>query len=95
MIIRYRTRPDAADENSRLIEAVFASLAELAPSGFAYTSYRLADGASFVHVAHFDTADNNPLATLPAFVEFQRNLADRCIEPPAPTKATIIGSYSS
>jgi uncharacterized protein YndB with AHSA1/START domain len=94
VIVRYRTRPDAAEENSLLVEAVLASLAELEPSGMAYTTYRLADGATFVHVAHFDGAEN-PLATLPAFAEFQRNLAERCVEPPALTEATVVGSYNS
>lgn len=93
MIIRYRTRPEAADENSRLVEAVFASLVETKPNGFAYTTYRLVDGVSFVHLARFDGAEN-PLATLPAFAEFQRDLAARCAEPPAPTEATVVGSYT-
>ena len=43
-MIRYRTRPEAADENSRLVEAVFSALVELKPTGFSYTTYRLADG---------------------------------------------------
>jgi hypothetical protein len=94
VIVRYRTRPEAADENSRLIEAVFASLAEIKPKGLAYRTFRLADDVTFVHVAHFDGAEN-PLATLPAFAEFQRDLAGRCAEPPAPTEATVVGSYTS
>jgi hypothetical protein len=94
LIIRYRTRPEAAEENSRLVQAVFDSLAELKPSDFCYTTYRLADGVSFVHVARLDESEN-PLATLPAFAEFQRDLAQRCVEPAAPSKATIVGSYAS
>ena len=43
-MIRYRTRPEAADENSRLVEAVFSVLVELKPTGFSYTTSRLADG---------------------------------------------------
>jgi hypothetical protein len=57
-----------------------------------YTTYRLADGVTFVHVAHF-IGTENPLATLPVFVEFQRELAQRCVEPPAPSEATVVGSY--
>jgi len=94
LIIRYRTRPEAAEENSRLVEAVFASLAELGPNDFAYTTYRLADGVSFVHVGRLDGAEN-PLVTLPAFAEFQRDLARRCVEQPTPSAATVIGSYAS
>ena len=32
-VIRYTTRDDAAEENERLIRAVFAQLAEQAPDG--------------------------------------------------------------
>ena len=94
VIVRYRTRPEVAGENSRLVSAVFASLSEIQPDGFAYTTYRLADGATFVHVAHFE-GDENPLAALPAFAEFQRELGDRCVDGPAPAEATIIGSYGA
>ena len=92
VVVRYRTRPDAGDENARLVEAVFASLAEVAPPDFAYTTFRLDDGVTFVHVARHGEG-GSPLATLPAFVEFQRELLDRCIEPPAPIVATVVGSY--
>jgi len=93
VIVRYRTHPEAAEENARLVEGVFASLAEVDPGEFKYTTYRLADGVTFVHVAHhFGT--ENPLVTLPAFAEFQRELARRCVEPPAPSEATVVGSYT-
>lgn len=92
VVIRYRTRPEAADENARLVEAVFASLAEAAPQDFAYATFRLADGVTFVHVARRGEGES-PLAELPAFVEFQRGLGARCVEPPAPSEATVVGSY--
>jgi hypothetical protein len=92
VVVRYRTRPDAAQENARLVEGVFTSLSETAPGDFRYATYRLADGISFVHVAHFAGTDN-PLAALPAFAEFQRELAQRCDEQPAPSDATVVGSY--
>jgi hypothetical protein len=94
LIVRYRTRPDAAEENARLVEEVFTSLAGLAPSDFGYSTYRLSDGVTFVHVASFAGA-GNPLATLPAFAEFQRELAQRCDEQPSPSEATVVGSYGS
>ena len=93
VIVRYRTRPDAAAENARLVEGVYAALAELRPADFRYTTYRLQDGVTFVHVArHGDGA--NPLPDLPEFAEFQRELQSRCDEPPAPSQGTIVGSYS-
>ena len=38
LIIRYRSGPRAAEENSRLVEAVFASLAQIKASGFVYAT---------------------------------------------------------
>lgn len=75
----------------RLIEGVYAALAELGPSDFRYATYRLADGVTFVHVAHHGSG--NPLPDLPAFVEFQRELKQRCVEQPQPSQATVVGSY--
>jgi hypothetical protein len=92
LIVRYQTQPEASDENARLIANVFASLADLAPDGFAYTAYRLADGISFVHVASFE-GDDNPLATLTAFAEFQQDLPGRCAEAPAASGAAVVGTY--
>jgi hypothetical protein len=91
VVVRYRTRPEAADENARLVEAVYAALAESQPADFRYATYRLDDGATFVHVSHHGA--DNPLAGLPAFAEFQRDLAQRCVEGPAPASATVVGSY--
>ena len=41
-IVRYRTRPERADENQALIEQVFAELRATAPAGLRYASFRLA-----------------------------------------------------
>jgi hypothetical protein len=92
VVVRYRTRTDASDENARLVADVYAALADAAPDDFRYTTYRLADGDTFVHVAQHE-GSGNPLPSLPAFAEFQRELAERCVEPPAPGEATVVGSY--
>jgi hypothetical protein len=94
VIVRYRTHPEAAEANAKLIEDVYAELADLGPTDFRYTTYKLADGVTFVHVANLE-GDVNPLATLPAFTEFQRELGQRCAEPPVPNEATVVGSYTA
>jgi hypothetical protein len=93
-IVRYQTHPEAAEENARLVADVYAALAEIDPGGFQYETHRLADGVTFVHVVHQDTPDN-PLTTLPAFATFQRDLAQRCVVPPAASETTIVGSYGT
>jgi hypothetical protein len=93
-VVRYTTRPDAADENEKLIRAVFAQLAEQQPEGLSYVSIRLDDGVSFLHVAvHED--DHNPLTALPAFGEFTSAIKERCTDGPAPVSGTVVGSYGN
>ena len=93
-VVRYRTKPDRADENQQLVEGVYAALAESRPDGFHYMTVRMADGVSFVHVASVETADGtNPLTTTPAFGAFQADIAARLEEPPVVMEGTVIGSY--
>jgi hypothetical protein len=91
-IIRYTTKPECADENERLIRAVFAELASSDPGGLHYAAFRLEDKVSFVHVAVLD-GDDNPLTASAAFAEFQRGIKDRCTQGPAAADAEIIGAY--
>lgn len=92
LLVRYRTRPECADENAALIGDVFAELARTRPDGLSYRAYRLADGVSFVHTATL-SAQENPLATSPAFAAFQAGIAQRCADGPAPTDAVLLGSF--
>ena len=91
-VIRYKTTPETADDNERLVRAVYAELATTGPDGFRYATFRLDDGVSFVHVAVLD-GEENPLSTSAAFAAFQAGLKDRCVEAPTPADATVVGSY--
>jgi hypothetical protein len=94
VIVRYRTRPDASDENQQLIEDVFAELNETRPAGLSYSAFRLEDGVSFIHIATITTEDgSNPLGQSEAFARFQAGIQERCDEPPAPSQSTVVGSY--
>jgi hypothetical protein len=91
VVVRYQTRPEAADENARLIQAVFGELQSRAPEGLRYLVLRLADG-SFVHVV--EQADGAPsLTSLDAFKAFAAGIRDRALVPPATVDAEIVGSY--
>ena len=94
IVVRYETKPDRADENQKLIEAVFAQLEERRPNGFTYNVFRLADGVSFMHVVvEHDVESPDSLQDVPAFQEFVAAIGDRCAVPPAPVDATLVGSY--
>jgi hypothetical protein len=68
-VTRYLTKPECADENARLIGAVFADLDALKPEGLQYRSFRLEDGLTFVHVVTM-TGEGNPLLASEAFQAF-------------------------
>ncbi|NUR28001.1 MAG: hypothetical protein HOV83_19525 [Catenulispora sp.] len=92
-VVQYATKPEAADENARLIRAVFDELAEKRPAGLRYAAYRLADGVSFVHVVQVD-GDDNPLPGLAAFAEFQKGIGERVVAAPVFTSGTALGAYA-
>jgi hypothetical protein len=91
-VVRYRTKPEHADANADLVRAVFEELAADDPGGLRYTTYRLDDGVTFVHVATIES-DVNPLASTAAFGRFQQGIAERCEEGPIAMDASVVGSY--
>jgi hypothetical protein len=90
-LIRYQTKPGRADENQRLIEAVFLELREAKPDGVRYMVLRMADD-SFAHFVELD-GTANPLQTLEAFRKFSSTAGDRALEPPVASEVTVIGDY--
>ena len=93
VVVRYTVKPGRAEENRRLVERVYAELAERKPEGFRYATFCLADGVSFVHVASLAEGHDNPLPTITAFADFTRDIADRCDVPPDAQDAALVGSY--
>jgi hypothetical protein len=94
-VVRYQAKADRADENQRLIEAVFADLEANQPEGFTYKVFRLEDGISFVHVVieHDDVVNPDSLQAVPAFQAFVADIADRCDVAPVAMGATVVGGY--
>jgi hypothetical protein len=94
VVVRYRTKPERADENQQLVEKVFAELDETDATGFAYASFRLEGGVSFVHVVVEEDGEASvSLADVPAFKTFQAGIADRCDEQPVAIGATVVGAH--
>jgi len=95
VVVRYETKPDRADENQRLVEKVYAELAERRPDNFRYVTFRLEDGVTFIHMVVENEGGSNPtsLTDIAAFQEFQRDVADRCVVQPVAAGATVVGSH--
>ncbi|MCW2846560.1 MAG: hypothetical protein JWR90_534 [Marmoricola sp.] len=94
-VVRYQAKPDRAEENQQLVEAVFAELDEREPDGFTYRAFRLDDGVSFIHIVveHDDVDDPDSLQDVPAFQAFVKGIGDRCDVQPVAVGATILGRY--
>ena len=64
-LVRYRTKPEKAQENERLIADVFQELRARSPAGVRYLVVKLADG-TFVHFASVEDGAS-PVTALAAF----------------------------
>lgn len=91
-LIRYKTKPEMADNNAELIAAVFAELKAAKPEGIRYLSLRLDDG-NFVHFVEAESDSTDALTGLAAFKAFQSGIRERCLELPQAGSATIVGNY--
>src|SRR5262245_49383855 len=93
IVVRYKTKPDRADENAQLVEKVYAELNEERPAGFRYVTLRLQDGVSFVHILTETEEGGDSLGERPAFKAFVAAVGERCEEPPVAMQAEVVGSY--
>jgi len=92
-LIRYQTKPEAADRNAELIAAVFSELKAAKPDGVRYLSLRL-DDDTFIHLVESTAEDGSTsIPRLAAFQAFQNGIRERCVEPPKVAQATIVGNY--
>ncbi|MGZ4769695.1 MAG: hypothetical protein ACXVLX_13720, partial [Ilumatobacteraceae bacterium] len=95
LVTRYSTSsPDAADENQRRVEGVFAELAETKPDNVSYIVLRLADD-SFVHLSFHGHGhdDFNPIAGLASFKHFGDDHASRREGAVNQQEAKLVGAY--
>jgi hypothetical protein len=95
LVTRYAMKSaEAADENQRRVEGVFAELEATTPDNVSYIVLRLADD-SFVHVSFHDHGDDevNPIASTAAFDHFQDGHAQRRAGGVDQQTATLVGAY--
>jgi hypothetical protein len=93
VVVRYRVKPGALQQNLDLVRAVYDELAATRLEGLRYSTYRV-DERTFVHVALIEGADN-PLDTVRAFQAFTSEIGERCEEPPQAAGGELVGSYQS
>ncbi len=95
LVTRYAMQSaEAADENQRRVEGVFAELEATQPDNVSYLVLRLADD-SFLHVSFHDHGEDdvNPISSTAAFAHFQDGHADRRAGGVDQQRATLVGAY--
>lgn len=93
VMVTYRVKPDLVEENEALVRAVYEELRASDPDPpIRYSTRRLEDGVTFVHLHEGETGDET-LQQLPAFKLFQAEIRERCDEPPKVSVAELIGSF--
>jgi hypothetical protein len=93
-LVRYKTKPECAEENETLSRAVFAELRATAPAHLAYALFR--DGGDFVHVfINARADDSSALTELPSFKAFSKDSRARYEAPPEVTRLglRLVESY--
>ncbi len=95
LVTRYAMQSaEAANENQRRIEGVFAELEAAEPDSVSYIVLRLADD-SFVHLSFHNHGDEevNPIASTAAFAHFQDDHASRRDGGVDQQTAELVGAY--
>ena len=92
-MVRYKVRPERADENETLVRAVYEQLGRDRPDGLHYATFKLPDGVSFMHVVFETEQPGRILNEVAAFKAFSAEIESRCDEPPVATEIALIGSY--
>jgi hypothetical protein len=89
-MFRAEFKDDCLEAAEATIRAMFAAINDARPEGVRYASTRT--GATFVALLSLE-GEENPLAGLPQFGEFQRRLATWFAEPPVIEQLEVVGSY--
>jgi hypothetical protein len=89
MLVRYRAKPEAIEENVRLIGAVFRELHAKAPPDARYLVLRLSDG-TFCHLVE---DGSKTIPSLDAFAAFRHGREERRLDEPQRLEATVVGNY--
>src|SRR5262245_51177431 len=92
-MVRAKIKPDMVAETEKATREWFAAIDAAQPEGVRYASSRLPDGETYVILVALDSDDNNPLAAVPGFMDFQEGLKNWVVEPPTVEQLTPVGSY--
>jgi hypothetical protein len=93
VVIQYKVKPEHAERNVALLDAVYEELDRTRPDGLRHAVLRLADGVTFIHIAEDAEDSGSGIFGLESFQRFEEAIKDRCEVPPAVQGSSEVGSY--
>jgi hypothetical protein len=93
VLVRYKVKPEAIDENVELLKPVIAELESVNPAGFRYAAFQLDDPSEFVHIALYAEGVESPLPGIEAFQRYTAGIEDRCVEQPSVLNLNAVESF--
>lgn len=94
-MLQYTLNAEQVAKHEELLRDAFAGLEGDRPPGLRYSTFKLADGVSFVHLISHDKAGHGPLPRIEALRDAHAGIRERCVEPPVRTELSEIGEYRS
>jgi hypothetical protein len=93
-IVRFTADPADVPEIETAIAMMVAAIRRERPSGTRFTSWKLADGVTFLNALELADGVENPLPGIPECRAYQQRLAQWVAEPPRPQPVTVVGAYA-
>ena len=92
-MVRAKVKAGKTTEVEKAAKEMFAAIEAAQPQGVRYAACELPDGETYVILLELDDDDNNSLAAVQAFKDYQDNLKNWIAEPPVVEQLTPVGSY--
>jgi hypothetical protein len=93
-IVRFTADPADVPDVEAAIARMGAAIRRERPSGTRFTSWKLADGVTFLNALELADGVQNPLPGIPECRAYQQALAQWVAEPPVPQPVTVVGEYA-
>jgi hypothetical protein len=93
-IVRFTADPTDVPDIETAIETMIAAIQRERPPGARFTSWKLADGVTFLNVLELADGVENPMPGIPECRAYQQKLAHWVAEPPRPQLVTVVGAYA-
>lgn len=92
-VIRSTIKPECADAAEAGAQRLFAAINRAKPRGVRYASTHLQDRTTYLAVLEVEDGIENPLPSIPEFVEFANELKNWTAAPPEVEMFDVVGSY--